>query len=650
MKKKICRFIFKKELEELSKEYDLKYRANLKKIQLAMAINEKQYGIAKRIFSLFPNAKIIGIDKNRQNEELFIAMTADAIYLFGERYQTITNIPRILFSIVQNVDSHHIHIDDIDMEDNNIGNGTIAMNALIKYAKETSASWISGSLSSVDNDHISRRNHFYEKFGFTINNSKIILKLIPDSTHTQDYRRNITMSNIEGYIISKDNQKIPYSYDDNDMLTLHCGGTPTQFEDGTHNFIGYDCNFLVKRKLFHTSIPFYSSASLSMNSSSESTPVTLGNVILNVDYYIEDYEENTLYNQMKFCFKELDYFIPSRNAVLYNPHTNYCVLQEDEIEKFDFEFKGKNISFILKISTNQLNNQKCTIETESSLILKFEDTDDLEFILELYYKIRGFFTFICNRQNININGATLYGKRKINVTSKNIDNWDKEKTFSSVQILNVVDKYSEEIENEKTIQQTVRYKTLKTHFPELFQLIINDTISLQSIHTSNKAKNLIDLKQSLQITAAFEYYQRNLLPEISSNDSLKLYENIKEIIYSFAEKLPSKEKSKAKNIAKKIMPLVSLQAKIEKTYSGYENWSSLNIILDEWYGKEYKQLADVANKWRNELAHEKREFEPSFDVVKAIRLVEHINYCIVLRTAGFSDDEIKEYIGKVLKR
>ena len=61
-------------------------------------------------------------------------------------------------------------------------------------------------------------------------------------------------------------------------------------------------------------------------------------------------------------------------------------------------------------------------------------------------------------------------------------------------------------------------------------------------------------------------------------------------------------------------------------------------------------MASAANSWRNELAHEKREYQPDVDVVNAIRLVEHINYCIVLRQAGFNDEQIKAIISDILIR
>lgn len=63
------------------------------------------------------------------------------------------------------------------MVDNEIGNGTIAMNALIKYANKIEAKYIDGTLSPVDDGHADRRNYFYEKFGFVISNAYIRLDL-----------------------------------------------------------------------------------------------------------------------------------------------------------------------------------------------------------------------------------------------------------------------------------------------------------------------------------------------------------------------------------------------------------------------------------------------------------------------------------------
>ena len=173
--------IFKKELEEEFQILNNHFLRKQQQIQCEMEKNKKKYGIVERIFYLFRNAEIIGMEKNKKDDELFIVMNNDTIYLLGERYQGITNLPRILFHVYKTDDEFfqkkYIHIDDVLMEDNDVGNGTIAMKALIKYAKRNNIKWIEGSLSSVDNDHADRRNHYYEKFGFKIQSSSIRLDI-----------------------------------------------------------------------------------------------------------------------------------------------------------------------------------------------------------------------------------------------------------------------------------------------------------------------------------------------------------------------------------------------------------------------------------------------------------------------------------------
>lgn len=181
MKEKICRWIFKKELDEAYTQLNNSYRNEMFKLKAAMKQNEERHGLIKRIFCLFPDANIMGLDNNKRDEELIIVLNNNTIYLFGERYQGITGLPRIYFEIRDNengiIEEKYIHIIDVLMEDDNIGNGTVAMNALIKYAKKINVKFINGWLSDVDNGHEGRRNHYYEKFGFVIDGSSINLEL-----------------------------------------------------------------------------------------------------------------------------------------------------------------------------------------------------------------------------------------------------------------------------------------------------------------------------------------------------------------------------------------------------------------------------------------------------------------------------------------
>lgn len=84
------------------------------------------------------------------------------------------NINTNKFNIVES-----IYIIDF-IGDSNKGYGSKVMTEFLKYIKPLHAKFIYGELSYVDEidlDNKALRNHFYEKFGFKINNNKIILKL-----------------------------------------------------------------------------------------------------------------------------------------------------------------------------------------------------------------------------------------------------------------------------------------------------------------------------------------------------------------------------------------------------------------------------------------------------------------------------------------
>lgn len=130
---------------------------------------------------------------------------------------------------------------------------------------------------------------------------------------------------------------------------------------------------------------------------------------------------------------------------------------------------------------------------------------------------------------------------------------------------------------------------------------------------------------------------------------------IKNLLDEYIENNGGPKKKKAKDFRKLLRPSVSLKDKILKAYNGYSTvncptWEPLKPILSEWFGENVEKLAAVANLWRNELAHEKREYEPDNSVIAAIRLIEHINYSIVLRYAGYDDTQIKAIISEILAK
>lgn len=320
-----------------------------------------------------------------------------------------------------------------------------------------------------------------------------------------------------------------------------------------------------------------------------------------------------------------------------------------KITEFSFEFMDRKINFILRIYAEGQFSTQSTALTKTELLLEFEKTNDLDFLVKLFTVVDDMFCFLCNRRNITLNCATLVSERaKKYPNRKDGKIFIDERHVYTSQTLVVINKYRDKGENEKAIQKTIQYTLLSKRFEQLFSMFVDNEVSIFSIHSSLAARSLIDLKQSLHITATFEYYYRRYIPDIPSEDSLEFYNEIKGLLQEYVNNNTGKKKKKAKSLIKGISPEPSLMDKILKVYRGCSEWKSLELVLDEWFDSNVDELAEVANEWRNELAHEKREYEPDIRVVSAIRLVEHLNYCIIFRQAGYSDEEIKSILDVLL--
>jgi len=452
--------------------------------------------------------------------------------------------------------------------------------------------------------------------------------------------------------ISKDYQ-IPFHFQDG-KIELFLGGTCT-LEEGATTIIGQSHGTLCGGFIyFNLPIPIENVGvmyTISETGQSESQAISMGNVKYDVDFYIEKYEVDAEINQMRFSFPELDYFLPSSDVceALFEANTIKTMTFPSTpiiVKNFSFTLKGCDILFTLRIRVDgKWGSPRSTATTKSELLLEFEKTKELDFLVDLFYIVNDFFCFLCNRKNIALENATLIGVKHLRSPISG-----DEKAVPVTQILQIVDRYKDMPESEKTIGKIINYYILETQLEKLFSLFVDNKVSVQSIHSSCRARNLLDLKQSLQITAAFEHYYREYIPETPSDIALEFYSDIKALLEAYAKNNTGKKKKKANNLIKGLLPEPALSDKVSKTYDGCENWNSLAPVLDEWFNGQIDELANVANDWRNELAHQNGRYEPDMCVVSAIRLVEHLNYCIVLRQAGYSDEQIKNIIKIVLAR
>lgn len=454
----------------------------------------------------------------------------------------------------------------------------------------------------------------------------------------------------DGFLKIQNGFNVPYRYE-NGNLFINMGNRHCILENVIYDLLGIREKDLV---LYHLSVPLNELAA----ETTDKKKMLLWNLKINVDYYIENYKEHSTYNKMIFSFKELDFFIPSRGSYSWDSTKQIGSFLSKPIEIFRFQFSIEEtaVTLILQTRSYTTSSNSVNVSTISELILEFNDITDINIILKLYKAVRHLFSFICNRRNISFSNVKILSRYEQEVPTPSKNGFIKEKkVLSQYQTLNVVDNYSEKCESDKIVSKTLNFVFFKSHFEELFTFILEKKASIASIHPSHKLKHLIDLNQSLHITAAFEYYQRTFLPTISSSTTMEFYNDLKLLIEKYIESQKGAKKKKAKNFLKGLSPTLSLDEKIIKTYNGYKNdknekWNSLCPILTERFGDNITDLAETARKWRNELAHEKNEYIPDVKVIDSIRLIEHINYCIVLRQVGYSDSEIKEIIYEILTR
>ena len=364
-----------------------------------------------------------------------------------------------------------------------------------------------------------------------------------------------------------------------------------------------------------------------------------------VDWYIDSYNPGMTFTELSFNFDELNYFIPAAVEIPMDDNAYHFPKGENDISRFTFSLDGKRVLFKLLTYTRGTIGISSGLQRVSELSLSFKGTKDPEFLYKLYLIIADIFSFVCNRRNLTLCSATIEGYLGKTNSKEN-------KASSSFFAL---EKYKDPVEESKIISTTINYQYLKAHFAGLVRLIasnydsrIDGRVSVHGIHPSTFRRNLIDLRQALNITSAFEFHVRKLMPGIVSTGTKDTYDEIKTLINDkYIPSVTGKKKKIANDIIRHLEPPVSLEDKIKKAITGYDGWKSFEDVVNRIF-PDWDDLAHIANEWRNEIAHEKRQATPSSKTIFAIRLVELLNYCIVLRTAGFSNKKIIKMVPHML--
>ena len=379
---------------------------------------------------------------------------------------------------------------------------------------------------------------------------------------------------------------------------------------------------------------------------------------IKIDYVVKDYRKDAFYNQVVFSFDELQYFCPSASIVKEDSNNNVTFLSErKELKSFDITVDDVPCHVCFRLRSEGIwRFAKSHMTAFTDLVICFSETSDTDFLKKIYLLVDMVFAFICNRRNTTCLSMKAIGKGKGTFTQNGeLVNGMVPHTFE----IYYIDYYREEPEVQDVIMKTWWANDFLAHIDTLFDLVAKDlsgiedengrgTISIESVHPSLKRRRKIDLQLSLQIASAFEFYVRKYLPTMI--EEKKYHKEIKQVLEQIYKTSTGKKRKVAKNLMEHVVSEPALEDKVWKVYHGYGKWNSLApCISEDWFKEnEIKTLGSEMNQWRNDLAHSKREYKPNSNTIRAVRLIEHLNYAIVLRELGYKDKEIKEILSHVL--
>jgi hypothetical protein len=152
-------------------ELELEHKERAKEVKTTARKDEfvKVFDAMKR-----DGVQLLGIERNRVGEYVIVCKAYVKenfwIMLYGPSYTDINKHPKIMARVEEDrtTGRNYMHIEDITMVNDDIGNGTICMQYFIEETKKCNITEIRGILSLVDQGHFDRSIHFYKKNGFEV--------------------------------------------------------------------------------------------------------------------------------------------------------------------------------------------------------------------------------------------------------------------------------------------------------------------------------------------------------------------------------------------------------------------------------------------------------------------------------------------------
>lgn len=356
------------------------------------------------------------------------------------------------------------------------------------------------------------------------------------------------------------------------------------------------------------------------------------------------------FNRIIFEFSELNFFYPVKNGFI-SGHNEGSIFTIEPIpyqqtkQGFSFNLHGKPIELEFGVSGAYRFNNSAPLSFSSQLSCSFRDTKSISEIIDIYHIIKQLFYFLCHRRSICFNDI------KVKCIGE-----DGKYTVGQFHVL-----YDEKNqENESVIKETICIDYVKSHLNQLIQLVSDNQLYTENIPRDNESTHHITTASFILDAAAFEWSFKNLYREfVPSEFRIKVKQDILEAVERMIikNKYNSKEKSEA-NLYSKIIKNTqrSFSERVLHALKDFDGVLSDFIKLLYKYNnltynkKSYYKIADELQSYRNAFAHGNIEKELKGEFILDTIILEWLNYCVVLKTAGFNGDEIFNILNMIFHR
>ena len=362
-------------------------------------------------------------------------------------------------------------------------------------------------------------------------------------------------------------------------------------------------------------------------------------------YFILD-DENYWFSGISFYCKELDFFYDSVHTLSIDVQEPFRFLittknHKETVKSFDFMHDGVLVNGSVVVSCSYKPHSPTPLELKTTINLIFPETDDFEFIMNLYTVAYKFICFIAARKNVFFDVIKLHQK-KVSIKTK-------EGYTKSISLC--IDENNGFVEDKQALEKTLPYSLIENHLSTLWQFISDNKLYAEHLPENSKDSSYTIARMVL-IMAAFEWNANEFL-EITTTSVART--EVKNDILSTLESLSNSYNSKKKGYLKSFIKQIelydiSLSGKIKFALHKYENilFPSINYIYGinkEPLKSDYKKkIAERVQSHRNAFAHGDIQIEIDSNIILDLYVLQWTIYCIILEEIGFSNLEIKKAV------